>query len=76
VALNFDYLLVNEQPISDLQVEIYTRDGAEQIGVHGSIDSDEIEGAEVVRADLLREGPLVRHDPDRLAKAVLELVSK
>jgi uncharacterized cofD-like protein len=72
-SLDFDYVIVNGQPISEHQVELYTRDGAEQIGVHGSIDADEIEGAKVIRANLLHEGPLVRHDPARLARAVLEL---
>lgn len=72
-SLDFDYVIVNEQPINAQQVELYTADGAEQIGVHGSIDSAEIEGAKVIRANLLREGTLVRHDPARLASAVLEL---
>jgi uncharacterized cofD-like protein len=72
-ALNFDYVVVNNPPISDVQSEHYTKDGAEQIGVHGSIVDDVIEGARVVRANLLDDGPLVRHDPDRLAKCVLEL---
>lgn len=73
-ALNFDYIIVNDRPIRDEQVELYTRDGAQQIGVHGSIEAAEIEGARVIRADLLSEGPLVRHDPARLARAVLDLV--
>lgn len=72
-ALRFDHVIVNDRPISPEQIELYTRDGAEQIGVHGSIDADEIEGARVVRADLLAEGQLVRHDPGRLANAVLGL---
>ena len=74
-AVNFDYILINQCPIRDEQVELYTRDGAEQIGVHGSIDASEVEGAKVIRCDLLSEGPLVRHDPARLAKAVLDLAS-
>ena len=69
--LNFDYLLVNNRPISPTQAQLYTRDGAEQIGVHGSIDTEVIEGARVVHCDLLDDGPLVRHHPSRLAKAVL-----
>jgi len=71
--LSFDYVVVNSHPISELQAELYTKDGAKQIGVHGSIDEDVIEGARVVRANLLHNGPLVRHDPDRLAKTVLDL---
>jgi uncharacterized cofD-like protein len=75
-ALSFDHIVVNDRPIRDEQIELYTRDGAEQIGVHGSIGEDEIEGARVVRADLLSEGQLVRHDPARLAKCVLDLAAR
>lgn len=74
-ALQFDHIVVNNRPIRDEQIALYTRDGAEQIGVHGSIEADEIEGAQVVRADLLSEGQLVRHDPARLAKCVLDLAA-
>jgi uncharacterized cofD-like protein len=74
-ALNFDHLIVNDRPISEAQADLYMRDGAEQIGVHGSIDSAVIEGATVVQANLLDEGLLVRHHPGRLAEKVLELVA-
>jgi hypothetical protein len=30
----------------------------------------------VVKADLLDEGEMVRHDPDRLARAVMSCVAK
>jgi uncharacterized cofD-like protein len=72
-GLNFDYVLVNNFPISARQAELYTKDGAEQIGVHGSIEGEVIEGAKVVYANLLDEGELVRHHPDRLARCVLGL---
>lgn len=75
-TLDFDFLIVNDRPISAEQANLYLRDGAEQIGVHGSIDADVIEGARVIRSDLLEDGPLVRHDPGRLAKKVIDLVSK
>ena len=71
--LNFDYLLVNNRPISPTQAQHYTHDGAQQIGVHGSIDSDVIEGARVIHADLLDDGPLVRHHTARLARAVIDI---
>ncbi|MEP7149940.1 MAG: uridine diphosphate-N-acetylglucosamine-binding protein YvcK [Acidobacteriota bacterium] len=74
-GLDFDYVIVNNRPISELQARLYTRDGAEQIGVHGSIDSESIEGAKVISTNLLDESELVRHDPDRLARCVLELNS-
>ncbi len=72
-GLDFDYIVVNNRSISELQARLYTRDGAEQIGVHGSIDSETIEGAKVISTNLLDEGELVRHDPDRLARCVLGL---
>jgi hypothetical protein len=53
---------------------LYTRDGAAQIGVHGSIDSDKIEGAAVISTNLLDDGELVRHHPERLARAVLDCI--
>jgi len=72
--LNFDYVIVNNRPISGVQARLYTRDGAAQIGVHGSIDSDKIEGAEVISTNLLDDGELVRHHPERLARAVLDCI--
>ena len=71
-TLNFDCLIVNRQPISPLQSELYEIEGAEQIGVHGSMADETIEGAKVVRADLLADDDSkVRHDPERLALTVL-----
>jgi len=72
--LDFNYVIVNNREISGVQARLYTRDGAQQIGVHGSIDSDEIEGAKVISANLLDDGELVRHHPERLARAVLDCV--
>ena len=73
-ALNFDYVIINDRRISESQAKLYLRDGAEQIGVHGSIDTSAIEGAEVVHTNLLDDGDLVRHHPGRLARAVLDHV--
>jgi uncharacterized cofD-like protein len=70
--MSFDYVLANDREISPEQARLYTRDGAEQIGIHGSIDADVIEGARVVHANLLDDGELVRHHPGRLAQAVLD----
>lgn len=70
-SLHFDYVIVNGSPITRRQVELYNEEGAEQIGVHGLIESKRIEGAGVIRADLLAEGEKVRHDPERLARVVL-----
>jgi uncharacterized cofD-like protein len=68
--LNFDFIVVNKQPISARQTELYVSEGAEQIGVHGSMADETIEGASVIRADLLSESEMVRHDPSSLAAAI------
>jgi uncharacterized cofD-like protein len=70
-SIGFDRILVNKQPVTASQAEIYGREGAEQIGVRGSISGETIEGAKIVYADLLAEGEKVRHDPAKLAEAVL-----
>ena len=61
-ALSFDYVIVNDSRINPRQEELYNEEGAEQIGIHGSLEDERIEGAEVIRADLLAEGDKVRHD--------------
>ncbi|MEP6945118.1 MAG: gluconeogenesis factor YvcK family protein [Acidobacteriota bacterium] len=70
-AIDFDYVVVNDYPISKVQLEKYAGEGAEQIGVHGSISPATIEGAEIVYGNLLDEGEMVRHDPERLAQVAL-----
>lgn len=70
-GLQFDFVLINRQRISIRQNEAYSIEGAEQIGVHGSIAADMIEGAEIVYDELLDEGEKVRHNPEKLAAAVL-----
>jgi uncharacterized cofD-like protein len=72
--LKFDYLVVNSQPISERQLSMYELEGAEQIGVHGSISGEVIEGARIVYGNLLDAGEKVRHDPIKLAKTVLSCV--
>jgi 2-phospho-L-lactate transferase/gluconeogenesis factor (CofD/UPF0052 family) len=67
----FDYVVLNNRPVSDLQAEIYAIDGAEQIGVHGSISPETIDGAELIYANLLDDGEKVRHHPERLAQTIL-----
>jgi uncharacterized cofD-like protein len=69
--IDFDYVIVNDHPISEKQMEKYAGEGAEQIGVHGSISPETIEGAEIVYGNLLDEGEMVRHDPGRLAQVAL-----
>ncbi|MBK7704342.1 MAG: YvcK family protein [Acidobacteria bacterium] len=69
--IDFDYVVVNNRPISDEQVRRYADEGARQIGVHGSLTPETIEGAEVVYGNLLDDGEKVRHHPEKLAQVVL-----
>ena len=69
--LNFDLIVVNSQPINEKQSELYQSEGAEQIGLHGSMAAQAIEGATVVRAEMLADGDMVRHDPMKLARTIL-----
>jgi 2-phospho-L-lactate transferase/gluconeogenesis factor (CofD/UPF0052 family) len=69
--LEFDYVIINSHPISEAQMEKYTGEGAEQIGVHGSISPETIEGAEIVYGNLLDDGDKVRHHPEKLAQVLL-----
>ncbi|MDQ3130610.1 MAG: YvcK family protein [Acidobacteriota bacterium] len=69
--IDFDYVLVNNRPISVLQAERYASEGAEQIGVHGSVTPATVEGAEIVYGNLLDDGEKVRHNPEKLAQVAL-----
>jgi len=74
--VKFDYLIVNDHPVSDRQMELYKQEGAKQIGVQGSIFGDTIEDAEIVYDNLLDEAEKVRHHSDKLAKTVLRCAVK
>lgn len=67
--IRFDYVLVNNRAISLRQAELYQADGAYQIGLGEEPALDG--GIEVVRADLLDAGEMVRHNSERLARAVI-----
>lgn len=69
--IDFDFVVVNDHPISEEQMRKYAEEGSEQIGVHGSISPATIEGAEIVYGNLLDEGDMVRHNPERLAQVAL-----
>ncbi len=70
-VIDFDYVIVNNHPISSSQAEKYAGEGAEQIGVHGSISPATIEGAEIVYGNLLDDSEMVRHHPGKLAQVAL-----
>ena len=70
--IQFDYVVVNNRAISSDQAEIYRADGACQIGLDDEIQHGELDaGTQLVRADLLDEGEMVRHDAERLARVVI-----
>ena len=69
--IDFDYVVVNDRPISRTQAVKYSSEGAEQIGVHGSVTPATIEGAEIVYGNLLDDSEMVRHNPDKLAQVLL-----
>ncbi|HEY0048357.1 MAG TPA: uridine diphosphate-N-acetylglucosamine-binding protein YvcK [Pyrinomonadaceae bacterium] len=69
--INFDYVVVNNHLINEQQSARYASEGAEQIGVHGSVSPETIEGAEIVCGNLLDEGEMVRHHPEKLAQVAL-----
>ncbi len=69
--IELDHVIVNDQPISERQSGKYLSEGAQQIGIHGSISHETIEGSNIVYGNLLDDGEKVRHDPERLAQAAL-----
>lgn len=69
--IHFDFVVVNDQLVSQDQRALYAAEGAHQIGVAGEkFDGSAIGGAQVVRAALLDESEKARHNSDRLADVV------
>ncbi len=66
-----DIVLVNTTDIPPQSLTAYSEEGAEPVRV----DRAELEarGVSVEGADLLAEGPLVRHDPEKLTDAIIDL---
>jgi uncharacterized cofD-like protein len=71
--LIFDYVLLNDRAITDGQAVLYAADGAFQIRWEDETAAG-LGNAEIIRADLLENGEMVRHDPERLARAVITCV--
>jgi uncharacterized cofD-like protein len=71
--IRFDYILLNDHPISAEQARLYAADGAYQVSWTEQLPAPH-NGAgfgQIVRANLLEEGEMVRHDPQKLAQATL-----
>jgi uncharacterized cofD-like protein len=69
--IHFDYVLLNNCPISASQAETYRADGAYQVGLDEEIDDSAFGQTEFVRTDLLDQSEMVRHDSERLARVVI-----
>lgn len=70
-GINFDYVIVNNHPVSAEQMKRYAGEGATQIGLADSISPATVEGAEIVYGNLLDGNEKVRHHPEKLARVVL-----
>jgi uncharacterized cofD-like protein len=69
--IDFNYVVVNNCPISEEQAARYKSEGAQQIGLQNSISPASIEDAEIIYGNLLDAGEKVRHHSEKLAKVVL-----
>jgi uncharacterized cofD-like protein len=70
--IKFDFVVVNDRPVSAEQARAYAAEGAQQIGLTDhAVEHEFGDEAEVVRADLLDEGEKVRHSPEKLARVIL-----
>lgn len=69
--IKFDYVVVNNHPVSEEQAARYESEGARQIGLHDSISPKNTEDAEIIYGNLLDTGEKVRHHPEKLAQVVL-----
>ncbi|MBA2607218.1 MAG: uridine diphosphate-N-acetylglucosamine-binding protein YvcK [Acidobacteriota bacterium] len=72
----FDFVIVNNFPVTRAQAARYTSEGARQIGISDSISPETIEGTKIVYGNLLDMGAKVRHNPEKLAQVVLECALK
>lgn len=69
-----DIVLANSTPIPRERLPAYREEGAEPVVVDGP--ALRARGVEVVERDLLADGPLVRHDPAKLSRAIVDLVDE
>ncbi|MBC7797029.1 MAG: uridine diphosphate-N-acetylglucosamine-binding protein YvcK [Pyrinomonadaceae bacterium] len=74
--IDFDFIVVNNRKITDEQTIHYALENARQIGLGDSLSPKVLDkNVELIRADLLAEGEKVRHDPEKLARVVLNCVA-
>ncbi len=67
-----DYMLVNSTPISSDMQAFYAKKGAYPV----EVDEDAINalGVGFVKADIINETDVIRHDPDKLSRSVMQMV--
>ena len=74
--IRFDYTVVNDRAITPDQAQVYAADGACQVLLDETAETfvrdREIQ---VMKADLLDDGEMVRHNEHRLARVVIQCVA-
>jgi 2-phospho-L-lactate transferase/gluconeogenesis factor (CofD/UPF0052 family) len=67
-----DYMLVNSTPISADMQAFYAEQGAYPV----EVDEAAINalGVGFVKADIINETDVIRHDPDKLSRSVMKMV--
>lgn len=67
-----DYMVVNTEPITKNMLEKYHAEGARPV----KVDEEQVKkmGVQLVKANLVNQSNLVRHDGDGLAKTIIKLV--
>ena len=75
--IHFDYAIVNDRRITEEQARLYRADAAFQVLARSDDDLRTIDTAvEIVRADLLDQGEMVRHDSEQLARVVMSCAAR
>ena len=75
--IHFDYTICNDRSINSEQARIYAADGAVQVRLESAADAESCDaGIEVIGADLLDDGEMVRHNSERLARVVVDCAAK
>jgi uncharacterized cofD-like protein len=74
--ISFDHVVLNSEKISDAQREAYAHEGSRQIVIREDQAIAESYGANIVYANLLSDGAMVRHDPAKLADVVINIACR
>jgi len=71
--IHFDLSVVNDRAITPDQARVYAADGSVQVLLDETAEAAVLEqGIQVIKADLLDDGEMVRHNEDRLARVVIQ----